>query len=366
METPFEISELVTAIHKNPLSLEPRLDEVFDSLQNFECWTSYFHILEQQIDNPKKRKLEHYVRTARAYAVYLEDISKAARVCLKLMKDLRLSYLEFREKALYSIVDEQDYGNEAIILQAIYPKLKSKEDNIACMERLCLIYEKKKYDEYHLNRSYERLIELDPYNQKGLRYFKIVYTQNNQWEKVAQVLQNLFSSAKHVNDRYRSAQELAAVYLYQLDAPQNSVDVLEKYCADSPLSTFAIHYEAYYRLQNWDGCLRVLAVQVKRVDGNLNKAILTLRIGEMLEKTRRFDDAIETYKKVIDLEPNMLEPLEKLSDIYTRQQNWAAVLETLNTLDECLDDQYLKEKVREGITRLQGAMEDTQKGASNA
>ncbi|MBC7660149.1 MAG: hypothetical protein H7249_10605 [Chitinophagaceae bacterium] len=361
MEAPFEISELVTAIRKGSLNFDSKLDEVFDCLQSFECWTSYFHILEQQIDNPKKRQLTHYVRTARAYAVYLEDINKAARVCVKLMKDLRLSYLEFREKALYSIVDEQDYGNEAILLQAIYSKLKSKEDTIACMERLCLIYEKKKYDEYHLNRSYERLIELDPFNQKALRYFKIVYTQNNQWDKVAQVLQNLFTSAKHVNDRYRSAQELAAVYLYQLDSPQNSVDVIEKYCADSPLSTFAIHYEAYYRLQNWDGCLRVLAVQVKKVDGNLNKALLTLRMGDMHEKSRRPDDAIECYKNVLDLAPNLLEPLEKLADVYLKQHNWAAVLETLNTLDECLDDQFLKEKVREGISRLQSAMEDGQK-----
>lgn len=366
MDAQLEITDLVSAIRKGQISADKQLEPIFDRLQSFECWTSYFHLLEQQIDNPKKRQLEYYVRTARAYSVHLEDIQKAAKVCLKMMKDLRLSYQEFRGKALHAIVDEQDYGNEGVILQAIYPKLKSKEDNIACMERLCLIYEKKKFDEANLNKSYERLIELDPYNQKALRYFKIVYTQNNQWEKVAQVLMNLFTSAKHVNDRYRSAQELAAVYLYQLDAPGNSIDVLEKYCADSPLSTFAIHYEAYYRMQNWEGCLKVLQTQVKRVSGDLNKANLTLRIGETLERLRRPDDAITAYKKVLELAPNMLEPLEKLADIYLRMENWHAVLETLNTLDECLDDQFLKEKVREGIERLQNAMEDGRKGVNHA
>ncbi|MES2743834.1 MAG: hypothetical protein V4655_00345 [Bdellovibrionota bacterium] len=363
MEAQLEITDLIAAIRKGQVSPDNSLEPVFDRLQAFECWTSYFHLLEQQIDNPKKRALTHYVRIARAYSVHLEDITKAARVCLKMMKDMRLSYQEFRDKALYSIIDEQDYGNEGILLQSIYPKLKSKEDNVACMERLCLIYEKKKYDENNLNKSYERLIELDPYNQKALRYFKIVYTQNNQWEKVAQVLMNLFTSAKHVNDRYRSAQELAAVYLYQLDAPGNSIDVLEKYCADSPLSTFAIHYEAYYRMQNWEGCLKVLQTQVRKISGDLNRATLTLRIGEMLEKLRRSDDAILAYKRVLELAPNMLEPLEKLSDIYLRQENWSAVIETLNTLDECLDDQFLKDKVREGIDRLQSALDDSAKKA---
>lgn len=366
MVAQLEVTDLVAAIRKGQISADHSLEPIFDRLQAFECWTSYFQLLEQQIDNPKKRQLDYYVRTARAYSVHLEDIQKAAKVCLKMMKDLRLSYQEFRDKALYSIIGEQDYGDEGIILQTIYPKLRSKEDNIACMERLCLIYEKKKYDETNLNKSYERLIELDPYNQKALRYFKIVYTQNNQWEKVAQVLMNLFTSAKHLNDRYRSAQELAAVYLYQLDAPANAIEVLEKYCADSPLSTFAIHYEAYYRMQNWEGCLKVLQAQVKKVSGDLNKANLTLRIGETLEKLRRPDDALTAYKRVLELAPNMLEPLEKLIDIYLRQENWTAVLETLRMLDECLDDPFLKDKVKEGIDRLQEALDDTRKGANHA
>ncbi|RZA12854.1 MAG: hypothetical protein EOP10_30695 [Proteobacteria bacterium] len=83
----------------------------------------------------------------------------------------------------------------------------------------------------------------------------------------------------------------------------------------------------------------------------------------MLEKLRRSDDAILAYKRVLELAPNMLEPLEKLSDIYLRQENWSAVIETLNTLDECLDDQFLKDKVREGIDRLQSALDDSAKKA---
>lgn len=366
MEAQLVITDLIAAIRKGQISADSPLEPIFDRLQAFECWTSFFQLLEQQIDNPKKRQLDYYVRTARAYSVHLEDIQKAAKVCLKMMKDLRLSYHDFRDKALFHIIDEQDYGDEGIILQAIYPKLRSKEDNIACMERLCLIYEKKKYDETNLSKSYERLIELDPYNQKALRYFKIVYTQNNQWEKVAQVLMNLFTSAKHVNDRYRSAQELAAVYLYQLDAPSNSIEVIEKYCADSPLSTFAIHYEAYYRMQAWEGCLRVLNAQVKKVSGDLNKANITIRIGETLERLRRPDEAVFAYKRVLELAPNMLEPLEKLIDIYLRQENWAATLDVLRALDECLDDTFLKDKIKEGMERLQGALDDSRKGQGHA
>lgn len=352
-----DINDLVSQLNKGALINDSHLDAVLEKLKDFECWSLYFRLLEAQIDNPKKRQLHHYVRTAQAYVGYLEDINKAAKICVKLLKDLKLSYWQFRENALHAIVGEQEYEQEAIILQASLPRLRSKEDSIACLERLCLIYEKKKFDENLLNKSYEKLIELDPNNLKALRYFKVVYTQNNQWERVVQVLQSLFQNAKHVNDSYRSAQELAAVYLYQLDQAQNAIETIEKYCAESPLNTFTIHYEAYYRLQNWDGCLRVLRNHMKRVDGSLNKAIILLKIGELQEQLNRHEEAEKSFLSCIDLAPKMLEPLENLIEMNLEAQQWEKVLVFMNRLIESVDDPYLKDKVKEGRSRLMEALE---------
>ncbi len=350
-----EINDLVLQLNKGASIPEQIFEAILEKLQDYECWSLYFRVLEAQIDNPKKRQLHFYVRTAKAYAVHLEDIQRAAKICVKLLKDLRLGYNEFRERALSTIITEQDFESEAVILQAILPRMRTKEDSVACLERLCLIFEKKKYDELQLNRCYERLIDLEPSNLKALRYFKVVYTQSNQWDKVVQVLQSLFQNAKHVNDRFRSAQELAAVYLYQLDQAQNAVETIEKHCSDSPLNTFTIHYEAYFRLQNWEGCLRVLRTYLKKIDGNLNKAIIHHKIGELEEQMKRTSDAEESYLKSLDLAPRMLEPLENLIEMHLDAHRWDKVLVDLNKLYEMVDDPYLKEKVREGRTRLQDA-----------
>lgn len=349
------INDLVTQLNKGALISDSNLDEVLNKLKAYECWSHFFRLLEAQIDNPKKRQLAHYVRTAQAYALDLEDIQKAAKICGKLLKDLKLGYWQFRENALHSIIGELDYEQEAVILQAALPRFRAKQDSVACLERLCLIYEKKKFDEVMLNRSYEKLIELDPNNLKALRYFKVVYTQNNQWERVVQVLQSLFQNAKHVNDRYRSAQELAAVYLYQLDQAQNAVEVIEKYCVDSPLNTFTIHYEAYYRLLNWEGCLKVLRIYLKKVDGPLNKAIIHLRIGELEEQLDRHQEAESSFYKSFELAPQMLESLESLIELYLETRCWDKVVHCLSKLYELLEDPYLKEKVREGRARLMEA-----------
>ncbi len=360
-----DINELVSQLNKGALINDTQLDAVLKKLQDFECWSLYFRLLEAQIDNPKKRQLQHYVQTAQAYAIHLEDINKAAKICVKLLKDLKLNYWQFRENALHAIVGEQEYEQEAIILQASLPRLRSKEDSVACLERLCLIYEKKKFDENMLNKSYEKLIELEPNNLKALRYFKVVYTQNNQWDRVVQVLQSLFQNAKHVNDRYRSAQELATVYLYQLDQAQNAIEIIEKYCAESPLNTFTIHYEAYYRLQNWDGCLRVLKGHLKRADSSLNRAIILLKIGELEEQLSRHDDAEQSFLQCLELDSTMLEPLENLIEMNIENQKWDKVLHHLSQLGDLMDDTYLKDKVREARSRLLEALEGSKTKEAN-
>ncbi len=354
-----EISTLVHQLNQSTLVPEESLEETLQLLLDHECWNLYFKILEPLIDNPKRRTLPLYIKAAKAYSVHLEDIQKAAKICAKLMKDLRLSYGEFREKVLHAVIGELDFDHEALILQAILPRLKSKEDTVACLERLCLIYEKKKYDEDQLNKSYEKLYDLDPSNMKALRYFKVVYTQTNQWEKVVQILQNLYHSAKHINDKFRSGQELAAVYLYQLDQPMNAIEAIEKYCADSPLNTFTIHYEAYYRMQNWEGCLRVLRSYLKKVDGGLNRAIIHLKMGELEEQMKRTVEAENSFLQCLDLAPKMLEPLENLIEMNIDAQKWDKVLFFMNKLHDSVDDNFLREKIREGRARLQDALEHT-------
>jgi tetratricopeptide (TPR) repeat protein len=356
-----DIKLLITRIDRDGFVNEQNLESILDRLQDYECWLPYFRLIESEIDNPKKRQLKYYVRIAKTYITYLEDSQKAAKVCVRLLRDLRLGYFDFREKVLTLIVSEQDFESEGQILQAISPRLRSKEDSVACLERLCHIFEKKRYDENQLNSCYLRLFELDPANLKALRYFKVVYTQNNQWDKVVQVLQSLFQNAKHANDRFRSAQELAAVYLYQLDQPQSAIDIIEKHCLDSPLNTFTIHYEAYFRQQNWEGCLRVLQGHLRKSDGSLNKAIIHFKIGELQEQLRKSGEAERSYLHSLELAPKMLEPLEKMIELHIEQQQWSGVISDLNKLCELVDDTHLKDKIRDGRNRLQDAIDSSRK-----
>ncbi len=113
-------------------------------------------------------------------------------------------------------------------------------------------------------------MQLDPLNIKALRYFKLLFTQNYEWEKVVTMLRNLLTASKHARDVFRVGQELAAVLLYQLDRPQEAIDVVTKYCEGSPLDTSTISYDAYQRLNDWQGCLRILRECVLSVEDKIS------------------------------------------------------------------------------------------------
>ena len=51
------------------------------------------------------------------------------------MQSIPMSYRDFRVNMLAEIVGEEEFGQEAIILDAIYPELKTDSERVECLER---------------------------------------------------------------------------------------------------------------------------------------------------------------------------------------------------------------------------------------
>lgn len=332
------------------------VDRLLLTLEAYECWEPYFRLIYSKIKQPSRRSMSDYISLARIYYRFLEDLRKAGDTCFHMVRDLNLPFILVRDEVISQILYDEDYKSEAILLEAMLPALDERMDTVACLERLCLIYEKKKYDEQRLNNSYEKLISLDPQNLKALRYFKVIYTQNQEWSRVVRVLRDLYENSRHVNDRYRIAQELATVYLYQLDEPLAAIEVIETLCNNSPLDTTTIHYEAFYRLEDWQGCMRVLESYLAKLGTPFDKAIILYKIGELESMLGRTKQAQDRYQRSLKLAPHLLEALENLIEIYIQQGDWGGVLNSLEHLKNVVHKEQLKERVDEAIGRLKDGL----------
>ena len=354
-ELAIDIDLALQTIDSIPLQSK-ELDLYLDVLESYECWDPVFRILNPKLQKSSTREIKYYLRLARIYAQGMEDYDQVAKICQELVRTEKMPYQLFRDQCLVHIISNEDFELESRILEAISSALNTKEDKVANLERLCLIYEKKKFDEDRLNECNQELLEIDENNQKALRFFKAMYIQNHKWEEVTEILKRILSTSRHVNDKYRIAQELATVYLCQLDQPEEAIRVIDRDCKGSPLDTSSIQYEAYFQMKDWTGCLVVLHSYLSRIDGNSNKASIYLKIGELYELQGDLNSALEAFQQSHDLYPSILEPIESMIEIYLHLKDWPKVVSLLKKMQSMLDDDSLKGKLEEALIRIEGGL----------
>lgn len=330
---------------------------VLDELAAYECWLPYRRILNNTLSDEKNRTLDDYIRLAKTLYAALENEKELAEVAVRIVRDLDINYKTFATTVIPQVLTEGEFDVEAKVLQAIQPVLSDENERILCLERLCLLFEKKIFDEVQLNRSYEHLLALDPKNLKALRYFKMVYSQTNDWDNVARILRTMLENSPHKLDRARLGLEAASVYLYQLDNPSLALATVEKNCIDGSLDTSTVRYDAYARMQDWQGCIDVLKEALSKAETPFLRALVLFKLSEMTERMKDKKASLQFCQMARKEAPKFIEPLEKLIDHHIDQKNWSQVLNGLRELQEAVREGELVDRVKEAVQRLQNGMD---------
>lgn len=356
------VRKLVAQVDSNAALTADQRTEILETFEQHECWAPYFRLLQRTLKDPHTRQLADFIRLARVQNLFLEDVFAAAETCTSLVQDMKLSYDRFSEEVLPRVVEFEDFTAESSILSAICDRFPGHQDHVSCLERLCMLYEKKTHNEALLGKTYEKLLSLEPRNVKALRYFKLVYTQNNEWEEVVGVLRTLLGCVTHPQELFRVAQELAAIYLYQLDMADEAINVIESYCAESPLDTSTILYDAYQRLNDWTGCLKVLRQCLLNVDDDMGRAILHYKIGGLSEQLGELDQALDNFTKAAKLWPQFLDAIEGVIAVSIAKQDWPAIASWLEILTSRVQDDRLKSQLKQASSRLKDGVEHVRRG----
>lgn len=352
-----EIQKVIKSIDSGESLSREKCLSYIELLETYECWRPCFRLLKRSTQAGGVDSFDYFVTLARIQASSLDDVGSCTDTCSNMIRTLGLSFAAFKDQVIANVLPSEAWESEAIIFEAVGELFPEKSDRVLCVERLCSLYEKKVHNERKLHGSFERLIKLDPRNIKALRYLKLAFTQNNDWDGVVGILKRLMNVAIHKQELFRYAQELAAIYLYQLDNPQEAIATLEERCSESPLDGSMIHFDAYQRMGNVDGCIRVLRNCLINVDQNLERAIIHYKIAELEEQLGRLEIAATDYATAAQLAPDLLEPLEGLLQVQMRQTKWAEVLKTLDLLKTRVIEKPLAQRIDEAKRRLHIALE---------
>jgi tetratricopeptide (TPR) repeat protein len=333
---------------------DAKYDEILSVLESHECWNSWFDAIKAK--NKSSYDLNDYIRMIRVNIFYLEDVESASGTAKDLVSSKKMSYTDFRKLVLDKLLESEAYKTEGALLKGVWDVFPSRDDQIAAVERLCFIFEKKSHNETLLQHFYGLLRHMHPENAKALRYFRNLYSQSQDWGAVIDVLKKLLSSSKHKQEVFRYAQELAAVHLYQLGDCREAIRYIEEYCAGSTLDTSTVHYEAYYRLGNLEGCLRVLRSALLVVEDAETRAIIHYRIACIYDQLGQPQLAYDNFRKTLELHDDFFEAIEGLISSSIKLKNWVAVRDWLNVLAGKTRSPNLVGQLKAGIQRLDEGM----------
>jgi hypothetical protein len=326
--------------------------EVLSCLEDFECWIPLIKFLNDRIRKDKSDQFLR-IRLARIQHRYLHDASGAAETIGNLISDFVLEFDRLDSILTEYICEPEDWSGYAQILELCWTTLSQPKSQIKAIERLCAVFEKKKHDDDRVYEYYSKLLKLDQNNLKALRYFKIIATQSNDWQAVATYLSRLLHTAQHSNDRFRHAQELAAVQLYQLDRPAEALATLRSGCVGSPLDYSNIEFDIYMRTNDQLGCGRVLKRVLETMKDPNISAVLNFKIGMIEESSGQPADAERSYLKAIELDSRLLEPLERLAVMNAKLRNWKNTVTTLKQIGTNLQNESLRAKITQLLDRIE-------------
>lgn len=355
-----EVTRILELTKKPNLGSFPTLEEGLGALEllaKHECWDPYFRLAKKLLSEHETRSLGIYTQIAKSQNLFLEDVFGASDTCIAAVKELELTYTKFTEDMLSQVLEDEDFAAEATILSGVGPVFRDQSDHIQCLERLCLLYEKKIHNDRLLAETYDKLLTADAGNLKALRYFKLVYTQNNEWEEVSRILRALLKNVTYPQETYRVAQELAAVLLYQLNDAKEALQVLASYCSDSPLDTSTILYDAYETLGDSEGCLKILRECLLNISEDTGRSKVLYKMAVLEEQRGDKTSALKHYVKSFQLWPTLLDAAEGIVSIAIEQKNWALLAETLNSIHEQTQDERLRGQLDQAAKRLKNGVE---------
>ena len=159
----------------------------------------------------------------------------------------------------------------------------------------------------------------------------MLYSQNFDWDMMIDVLKKIIAHANRL-EAYRSAQELAVVYLYSKGEPRKALQIMNKHCAQSPLDKSTILYDIHARLGDWGACIGFVRKKLTTETQAKKQAQLHYKIAKLEEKRGRNDLAVREYQVALDKDDGLVDALQAIIAFHLQREDWQEVLVWLERL----------------------------------
>ncbi|MEO7111365.1 MAG: hypothetical protein ABI183_13085, partial [Polyangiaceae bacterium] len=188
---------------------------------------------------------------------------------------------------------------------------------------------------------YARVLEIDPQSLAAAQALERLFQQTERYADLSNILQRkadivedlpekkaaLFQAAQIEEDVLERAEAAIAVYNKVLELDTDDVHALDALI------------KRYLGLSRWGDLLTIYAKKADLVVDPEEKKRIYYQVGAVYERELGdVPNSIDTYQKILELDPDDLQALSRLDVLYERAENWQELLSILTRESEMTAD----------------------------
>jgi tetratricopeptide (TPR) repeat protein len=202
------------------------------------------------------------------------------------------------------------------------------------------IYEDKLKNKEKAISHYEEMLNLEPSNREALARLEVLYGESNSWQQIITVYERLLNFVETDEDRIRLNKNQAILYEETLNEPLKSVECWIKILDIEPANSGAFeNIERIYQAKEmWPELIDLLEQKFSTVTEPEGKSRILLKIGRIFEENMSDNmSAIETFYRILDINPKFVEAYDAMRRIYEKNEEWENLVDVIERQKENSD-----------------------------
>jgi tetratricopeptide (TPR) repeat protein len=188
---------------------------------------------------------------------------------------------------------------------------------------------------------YRKVISIDPVNLEAAESLQALFQATSQYNETSLILQRKAEMLDSLDAQKDALYQAATIERDIQEQPEKAIAVYQKVLELDEEDQRAIDalIDLYLGMDRWQD---LLAIQAKKADLALDpedKKVIYYQMGSVYERELRdLAKAIDTYQRVLELDPDDIEALGRLDALHVASENWNELLSVLTQEAELTSD----------------------------